>query len=51
MGGRRIKLGFVRDGAVIASEVIPACADRPLRERLESVAGLWNPFARLAALP
>ena len=38
MGGRRIKLGLVREKTVIASEVMPAQADRPLGERLDSVA-------------
>ena len=37
-GGTRLKLGLVRDGAVLATDVIPARADRPLRERLDSVA-------------
>jgi glucokinase len=38
LGGRRIKLGVVCDGRVIASTVIPARADSPLPERLEAVA-------------
>lgn len=38
MGGRRIKLGLVRDGAVIAMQVLPADSDRPLQERLSHVA-------------
>ena len=38
MGGTRIKLGVVRGGAVLASDVIPAHSDRGLRPRLPSVA-------------
>lgn len=37
-GGRRIKLGLVRNGAVIAQDVLPAEADRPLSERLPALA-------------
>lgn len=37
-GGRRIKLGLVRNGVVIAQDVLPAEADRPLAERLPAVA-------------
>ena len=37
-GGRRIKLGLVRDGHVISLRVIPAEADQPLSERLKAVA-------------
>ena len=37
-GGRRIKLGLVGDGAVIAQEVLPAHADQPLPDRLTAVA-------------
>ena len=36
-GGRRIKLGLVKDGAMIAREVLPALADQPLMERLATV--------------
>ncbi len=38
MGGRRIKLGVVRDGAVLAMRVLAAQAEQPLRERLPQVA-------------
>ena len=37
-GGRRIKLGVVRDGRVLAHDVIPAESDQPLVERLPVVA-------------
>jgi glucokinase len=36
-GGRRIKLGIVRDSEVTALTVLPAQADQPLRTRLEAV--------------
>jgi glucokinase len=38
LGGTRIKLGLVRDGALISIEVLPAHSDRPLRSRLDAVA-------------
>lgn len=38
-GGRRIKLGLVKDGRVIARHVLPANADQPLQARLAAVAG------------
>ena len=38
MGGRRIKLGVVRDGAAVAVSVLPAHADQSLLDRLEAVA-------------
>jgi glucokinase len=38
LGGRRIKLGVVRAGCVPAMEILPADSDRPLRERLRTVA-------------
>jgi glucokinase len=37
-GGRRIKLGLVKDGRVAARQVLPANADQPLRTRLDAVA-------------
>jgi glucokinase len=37
-GGRRIKLGLVCDGTVLAQKIIPAQADQPLRTRLDSLA-------------
>jgi glucokinase len=37
-GGRRIKLGLVRDGRVAARQVLAAEADQPLRARLDVVA-------------
>lgn len=37
-GGRRIKLGLVRNGEVIGQEILPAEADQPLSERLPVVA-------------
>ncbi len=39
LGGRRIKLGVVRGGRVLAADVLPAHADQPLPDRLEAVAG------------
>ena len=38
MGGRRIKLGVVRDGAAVAVSVLPAHAEQSLLDRLEAVA-------------
>lgn len=38
LGGRRIKLGVVRGGQVLAADVLPAHADQPLPDRLEAVA-------------
>jgi glucokinase len=37
-GGRRIKLGLVADGVVIAQAVFPSQADQPLRTQLGTVA-------------
>lgn len=37
-GGRRIKLGLVADGKVMAQEILPALADQPLHQRLDAVA-------------
>jgi glucokinase len=37
-GGRRIKLGLVDAGRVVARQVLPAQADQPLQARLEVVA-------------
>jgi glucokinase len=37
-GGRRIKLGLVRGGEVVAQRILPAEANRPLAERLPVVA-------------
>lgn len=37
-GGRRIKLGLIRDGVVRAYRVIPAKSEQPLTERLVEVA-------------
>lgn len=37
VGGTRIKLGIVRDGAVLANDVIPAHSDRGLAERLPAL--------------
>src|SRR5437016_12027052 len=37
MGGTRIKLGIVRDGAVLATDVIPAYSDKGLRPRLPAL--------------
>jgi glucokinase len=36
-GGRRIKLGLVDSGQIVASTVLPACADQPLIARLPIV--------------
>jgi glucokinase len=38
MGGTRIKLGLVRGGRVLASDVIPAHSDQGLRARLPAIA-------------
>jgi glucokinase len=38
-GGRRIKLGLVRDGQVVVSSVVDARSEGPLAERLPVVAG------------
>lgn len=37
-GGRRIKLGIVQDGCMVAQRVLPAHADQPLELRLAEVA-------------
>ena len=37
-GGRRIKLGLVKQGRVLARRVLPANADQPLKARLDAVA-------------
>ena len=42
MGGRRIKLGVVSEGVVAAMEILPAGADRPLKERMQAVAGAFR---------
>ncbi len=41
-GGTTIKLGIVREGAVLARLRLPARADRPMSERLEAVACAWE---------
>jgi glucokinase len=41
-GGTTIKLGLVRDGAVVARSQIEARADCPMPERLEAVACEWE---------
>lgn len=41
MGGRRIKLGVVRDGGVLATQVMPAEADQPLLDRLGAVSAAF----------
>ena len=41
-GGTTIKLGLVRDGAIIARSRLDACADRLMSERLEAVACEWE---------
>jgi len=45
-GGRRIKLGLVRQGQVLAGATLPAQADQSLATRLEAVADV---FRRLCA--
>lgn len=50
-GGTRIKLGLVRDGAVVGREAIPALADRPLHERLESVAASLTALCATHGVP
>ncbi len=45
-GGRRIKLGLVRDGEVTALQVIPAESDQPLSERLKVVAAEFQKLCR-----
>lgn len=42
MGGTRIKLGLVRDGTLLATEVLPAHSDQPLRARLDAVASSFR---------
>jgi glucokinase len=46
MGGRRIKLGIVREGRCVASAVLPAHADEPLTDRLEAVAAALETLCR-----
>ncbi len=41
LGGRRMKLGLVRDGAVLATQVMPAEAEQPLLDRLGAVAAAF----------
>jgi glucokinase len=50
-GGRRIKLGLVRDGKVIAQEILPAEADRPLVERLPVVAEAFETLCAANNVP
>lgn len=45
-GGRRIKLGLVREGQVLGLRVIPAEADQPLSERLKAVAAEFKELCR-----
>lgn len=45
-GGRRIKLGLVREGVVLAEQIIPAHADQPLVARLDEVAAEFEKLCR-----
>ena len=49
-GGRRIKLGIVREGAVLAEQVIPAHADQPLVARLDEVAAEFEKLCSQASV-
>ncbi len=49
-GGRRIKLGLVQDGAILARQVLPAHADEPLPARLKAVATALRDLCRQHAL-
>lgn len=49
-GGTTIKLGIVQDGRLLASEHIPAQAERPMPERLECIAGRWEAMLAHAGL-
>ncbi len=51
LGGRRIKLGVVRNGQVLAAEVLPAHADRPLPDRLDAVAEALNRLCSQLGFP
>lgn len=46
MGGTRIKLGIVRDGAVLVSDIIPAHSDLGLRQRLPALAEAFRELCR-----
>src|SRR4051794_9642845 len=50
MGGTRIKLGVVRDGAVLASDIIPAQSDRGLAARLPALAKALKALCRSAGV-
>jgi glucokinase len=50
MGGTRIKLGIVRDGAVIASDVIPAHSDEGLATRLPPLEEALRELCRRASV-
>jgi glucokinase len=47
-GGTTIKLGIVREGAVLARLRLPARADRPMAERLDAVACAWEKLLKEA---
>lgn len=49
-GGRRIKLGVVKDGQVAARDVLVADADQPLLSRLEPVAESLKSLCRQAGV-
>ncbi len=49
-GGRRIKLGLVQDGTVVARQVLPARAEEPLPARLKAVTSALRDLFRQHAL-
>src|SRR4051794_14409641 len=49
-GGRRIKIGVVRDGSVVATQVVEAKSDQPLQSRLTQVADEWRQSCARAGL-
>lgn len=49
-GGRRIKLGLVQDGVVVAQQVLPARAEEPLPARLKAVATVLRDLCQQHAL-
>jgi glucokinase len=51
MGGTRIKIGIVRDGAVLAQDVIPAHSDRGLAPRLPALAEAFKALCTANDVP
>jgi len=50
-GGTRIKLGIVRGGTVLAAQAVPAEADRPLPDRLATIAAALKNFCLVQRVP